>query len=320
MSDVHWADLSDLWQHPGLKPTDLFATAGSCFAQHIGRYLARQDCGYLDMEPPPSFLNEKAATSNGFGIYSCRYGNVYTTRQLRQLMEEAFGDRATADIAWEREGRWFDAMRPSVDPAGHASAKMVYALRIPHLARGRKMFESLNVFVFTLGLTEVWESVDGGTAFPSAPGVIAGSFDSAKYALRLLRHDECLEDLEYVRSKLHDVNPSARMILTVSPVPLVATATDEHVLPATMQSKSTLRSVAGEMARHHDDVAYFPSYEIIAAHPGRATFFEADLRTVNAAGVRYVMSHFFNGWLDISSDKSEVDEYEVICDEEAVDT
>ena len=55
-----------------------------------------------------------------------------------------------------------------------------------------------------------------------------------------------------------------------------------------------LRAVAGDSAADLADIAYFPSYEIIASHPSRAMFFNPDLRTVNLAGVDYVMRHFFH--------------------------
>ena len=42
------------------------------------------------------------------------------------------------------------------------------------------------------------------------------------------------------------MNPKARLVLTVSPVPLAATASGSHVLPATIYSKSVLRAAAQE--------------------------------------------------------------------------
>ena len=44
---------------------------------------------------------------------------------------------------------------------------------------------------------------------------------------------------------------------------------------------------------NHEDISYFPSYELISTHPIRGQFFEPDLRNVNDSGVTYVMSHFF---------------------------
>lgn len=49
------------------------------------------------------------------------------------------------------------------------------------------MFATLDVFVFTLGLTEGWEAVEDGTMFPMAPGTVAGSYDPTGYRLRNLR-------------------------------------------------------------------------------------------------------------------------------------
>jgi hypothetical protein len=133
-----------------------------------------------------------------------------------------------------------------------------------------------------------------GTVYPTAPGTLAGSFDPDLHAFRNLRHGEVLADMAAFWALLKEVNPGA-LLLTVSPVPLVATASEGHVLPATVYSKSVLRAVAGDLAADHADIAYFPSYEIITGHPSRGMFFNPDLRTVNAMGVDLVMRHFFTG-------------------------
>ncbi|MFM9937658.1 MAG: GSCFA domain-containing protein, partial [Novosphingobium sp.] len=117
---------------------------------------------------------------------------------------------------------------------------------------------------------------------------------------------------------LKAVNPGARMLLTVSPVPLIATATDQHVLPATIYSKSVLRAVAGDLAADHAEIHYFPSYELIIGHPSRGMFFDPDLREVNDFGVNLVMNQFFTGGLaaEFGLPGHQADEeFEVICDE-----
>ncbi|MCX7568335.1 GSCFA domain-containing protein [Sulfitobacter sp. F26169L] len=324
VAEPHYADLKDLWTPFTLKRSDKVATAGSCFAQHIGNNLAKRGANYMDMEPaPPMFADVAEAREWGFGVFSGRYGNIYTTRQLVQLFDEAFDKRVPAERVWEKEGRFFDALRPSVDPVGQSSAAEVLALREKHLKAVRKMFETLDMFVFTLGLTEGWESVEDGTMFPMAPGTLAGSYDPAKYRFHNLRHAEILQDMKSFRMRLLEVNPNARMLLTVSPVPLTATATDHHVLPATVYSKSVLRSVAGEMAEDFEDVSYFPSYEIISSHPSGGMFFNPDQRTVNAFGVNYVMSHFFSGPLEAEFKSMETfreeEELDLICDEEKLE-
>jgi len=314
----HYADLEDLCGPVRLAPADRVATAGSCFAQHIGTNLAARGARYMDAEPAPAGWSHEDARRHGFGIFSARYGNIYTSRQLLQLAEEALGRRVPQIRVWEKGGRFFDALRPSVDPAGHASETAVLALRAKHLAAVRRLLEELDVLVFTLGLTETWEATGDGTAYPVAPGTLAGEFDPARYRFRNLRYPDIHADMTAFRALLRGINPGARMILTVSPVPLTATASGGHVLVASSYSKSTLRAVAGDLAEDHDDVAYFPSYEIIASHPGRAMFFNPDLRSVNLAGVDYVMRHFFGAASGFGADvEAEADE--PICDEEKLE-
>lgn len=320
----HYADLSDMWHPMPLRKQDRIATAGSCFAQHIGNNLAARGAAFMDMEPaPPVFESAAEARKWGYGVFSCRYGNVYTTRQLLQLFDEAHGARIPSERVWEKEGRFYDALRASVDPVGQDSAETVLALRARHLAAVRRMFAELDVFVFTMGLTEGWENAEDGTMFAVAPGTVAGTYDPSRHVFRNLRAAEIRADMLAFWERLRAVNPRARILLTVSPVPLAATATQNHVLVATTYSKSVLRAVAGELAEDVDDIHYFPSYEIVSSHPGRGMFFEPDLRNVNLFGVNYVMNHFFSGRLaaefggHATADSEE--DLELICDEEKLD-
>lgn len=324
VAELHYADLEDLWVPLSLKKKHKVATGGSCFAQHIGNNLAKRGANFMDMEPaPPLFDSLSEARRFGFGVFSCRYGNIYTTRQLVQLFDEAFGAREPLETVWEKDGRFFDALRPSVDPVGQDSAETVVALREKHLAKVREMFTTLDLFVFTMGLTEGWVHSTDETMYPMAPGTLVGSFEPSTYHFHNMRHAEVLADMKAFWQRLQSVNANAQLLLTVSPVPLTATATQNHVLPATMYSKSVLRSVAGEMAEDHDEIHYFPSYEIISSHPSHGMFFNPDQRTVNQFGVDYVMSHFFSGELAqefrSKENGSEAEELDLICDEEKLE-
>ena len=83
------------------------------------------------------------------------------------------------------------------------------------------------------------------------------------------------------------------MILTVSPVPLTATASGRHVLASTMYSKSTLRSIAGLWAEK-PFIDYFPSYEIVTNPRMHSSAFSDNLRSVRDETVNTVMDHFFD--------------------------
>jgi hypothetical protein len=321
VSDRHFAELADLWDGMPLTKVDRIATAGSCFAQHIGNNLRRHGANFLDLEPAPAFLPPESTRHWGYGIFTCRYGNIYTTRQLVQLFDEAFGERRPLELVWERDRRCFDAMRPAIDPVGQANAQTVLALRDIHLAAVRQMFETLDLFVMTLGLTEAWMSRKDGTVYPTAPGTIAGAYDPDFYQFVNFDYAAVLQDMEDFWNRLKTVNPAARLLLTVSPVPLQATASGQHVLVATTQSKSILRAVAGNFCEGRDEAWYFPSYEIITAPTGRGMYYDPDWRNVNQYGVDYVMTHFFaklqGDDFGTVADANSPDD-EVVCDEEAM--
>ncbi|MGP5603271.1 GSCFA domain-containing protein [Corynebacterium casei] len=317
----HYEDMTELWTPPAMEGSEKFATAGSCFAQHLGRHIARRGQGnYLDFETAPLSLPAAEHGRFGYGIYSCRYGNIYTTRQLLQIAQEALNLRSVSEHVLEKDNRFYDAVRPSVDPVGLESREDVIELRKVHLSKVREMLESLDVMIFTLGLTESWMSTVDGTVFPNAPGVVAGSMSSNPAKFHNLSVSESLSDMKEFWNLLREINPTARMILTVSPVPLIATASGNHVLQATIYSKSVLRVVAQEMADSNEDIYYFPSYEIINSAQGGGYYFDPDKRGVNDRGVQYVMSHFFTGDMGkvFPEPGEKPQQTDVVCDEEAI--
>ncbi|HTV33350.1 MAG TPA: GSCFA domain-containing protein [Methylocella sp.] len=154
------------------------------------------------------------------------------------------------------------------------------------------LLSECTVFVFTLGLTEAWISLRDGTAYPLAPGVVAAPSEPAQYGFRNFTYEQVCGDLESFVTRLQSLNPRARILPTVSPVPLTATYTDEHVLIATMHSKSILRAVCSAITARYEHVYYFPAYEIVAGHQTRGAYFTDNLRNVTSEGVAQVMSVF----------------------------
>ncbi|WP_186208724.1 GSCFA domain-containing protein [Burkholderia gladioli] len=277
-----------------IAPEDKVATAGSCFAQHIARRLKSSGYNYFVTEPGHPLADESIAERYNYRIYSARYANLYTTRQLVQLIERAYGERTPLDNHWVTEGgRFADPLRPTIEPNGFSSLAELEADREQHLASVRCMFEELDVFVFTLGLTEAWIDKADGTVFPVCPGVAGGKFDPDRHMFHNFSVGEVVEDLHSSIDRILAVNPKARFILTVSPVPLIATAEDRHVLVSTTYSKSVLRVACDEVARSYSKcTGYFPSYEIIMGAFNRGRYFAEDLRSVTEAGVSHVMRVF----------------------------
>jgi hypothetical protein len=270
------------------------ATAGSCFAQHIARCLQKSGYNYYVAERGHSVLPESVRLANNYGLFSARYGNVYTARQLLQLFQRAFGMFQPDEDCWQEAPDVFlDPFRPTAQPGGFISELELRLDRAQHLESVRRMFKKLDVFIFTLGLTECWVSRTDGAVFPICPGVEGGIFDSAKHAFCNETVDDVEEEMTSFLMLLARINPNARVILTVSPVPLAATARhDQHVLSATTYSKSVLRVAAEMLSARFPHVHYFPSYEIITGAFSRGAYYADDLRNVLENGVSHVMRLF----------------------------
>jgi hypothetical protein len=321
-----------------IRRSDRIATAGSCFAQHISRHLETSGYNFFVTETLNQFIAPHFARSYNYGVFSARYGNIYTARQFIQLLHRAYGLFVPVDDAWiTQNGRAFDPYRPQIQPNGFSSLRELQADRVQHLAAVRRAVEQADVFVFTLGLTETWECVDDGAVYPICPGVAGGIFDPARHRFVNFRMQQVLDDMITAFEIIRQRNRNIRFIVTVSPVPLVATAEHQHVLVSTTYSKSVLRAVCGELDQQFEDVAYFPSYEDITGNFSRGAYFQPDLREVTDSGVQHVMRLFMRHY----AGAKEIDEAgdgraanpprstqfaqtisaaaAVICDEEALD-
>ncbi|ACL60330.1 GSCFA domain-containing protein [Methylobacterium nodulans] len=276
-----------------IAPTDRVATAGSCFAQRVAQALRDAGYHYYITEAAPPGLAPEEAEARQYGTYSARYGNLYTPRQFVQLFDRAYGAFVPALQAWPREdGRFVDPFRPTIEPAGFADPEAVAASRAAHLARVRALFESLDVFVLTLGQTEGWRHREDGAALPLAPGVAGGIYDPDAYMLVNAGAAEATADLRGFLDRLRGVNPAARVIVTVSPVPMIATGIARHVLVSNTYTKAVLRVAAEEAIAGDAQAVYFPSYEIVTGGQNAARYYAEDQRSVTPAGIRHVMRCF----------------------------
>jgi hypothetical protein len=277
-----------------IGPHDRVAAAGSCFAQHIATYLKRKGFGFLQIESADASAEPMP--------FSANYGNVYTALQLHQLLLRAFGILSPADIAWQRaDGRYIDPFRPQLYPEGFADEAAVCTARDAHLLNVRRVFLESDILVFTLGLTEAWMNGKGGIALPLPPGAVANRAGFGPYIFKNFSVEDVVGHLDAFIADVRSINPELKMILTVSPVPLVATYEDHHVLLSNTVSKSILRVAADIIAREHDGIAYFPSFEIITSPVARGAYFADDLRSVTSTGVDRVMTIFAETYLGTGS-------------------
>lgn len=317
VSRVAWNALDPVIEdRPIIDRQSAVASAGSCFAQHVARYIQKAGYRYLVTEK-----REGAETA----LFSACYGNIYTARQMLQLAKRAYGlmnDGGDKNF-WRgpKNGLWLDALRP--EAAGPWTALESAARdRLKHLACVRRIFEEADIFVFTLGLTECWAAKADGLVYPAAPGVLAEAdledFEFLNFTVADVVAD-FLDFLAIMRTK----NPEVKIILTVSPVPLRATASGQHVLVANSYSKSVLRAAAEEIRRSAEGIYYFPSYEIFTGSYNGGRFYQSDLREVTAAGVdlamRLFLRHFTVGGRENDNNYYEAADYDDVVCEPALD-
>jgi len=313
-----------------IEKEEKVVTAGSCFAQHVARYLSNSGMNHYISEPGHPIIPKKIRDNFNYGLFSARYGNIYTPAQLLQLLKRAYGTFKPVEDFWEiPNGNFIDPFRPNIHPGGFMSLNEATIDLEQHYGCIRESIENMDVFVFTLGLTEAWVDKRDGAVFPISPGIVGGYFDEDKYKFHNYTVQETVknmnESIQFIRSK----NPNVKIIITVSPVPLNATAIDQHVLVSTTYSKAVLRVAAEEVCNSHRNVEYFPSYEIITSP--NSNYYSSDYRSVLEEGVNTVMNAFFKAYTDIELQEAtcpqeEIDTHtkdmekiiQVLCDEESI--
>jgi hypothetical protein len=283
------------------------ASAGSCFAQRIAQELSGRGFTYVRTEDDCDF--------------SARYGNIYTTRQLAQLLERATGAFVPSDDVWTNpQGLYIDPFRARAVPEGFTSVEALHADRRQHLEAVLRTIETAEVFIFTLGLTETWISAIDGAAYSAPPGYGSGQYDPQKH---LFHNSDVAENVAYLERFLelaYRINPDLRVLLSVSPVPLALTYERANVLSATTYSKSVLRVAAEVIRRRYPQVDYVASYEIVTNTGNGSAYFSDDRRNVSDAAVAHVMQSFFRNFapepLVLSLERPAVAPHEDPCDEE----
>ena len=225
-------------------PTDLISTGGSCFAQRIAHHLKIKGYGYTTFEPPHPLMDGLLADKLGYNTFSARYGNIYTPRQLKQLVDQAFGIcEPIFEIERAKSGKFVDLLRPSIHDGGFTSYTEAVADRLFHLNCVKTMFMHSKVFIFTLGLTEAWADKNGEVIYGVHPNVSTGLNIRPDAISINFDYIDCYNDMVNVISFLREINNELKFIFTISPVALAATHQKKHVLTATVYSKSVLSAM-----------------------------------------------------------------------------
>jgi hypothetical protein len=148
-----------------------------------------------------------------------------------------------------------------------------------------------DVVILTLGLNEVWFDNYTDRYLNAAPSLTIVSRNPGRYVVEITDAEANLEQLKTIRSTLKKLNPSIRLIVTVSPVPLGETFSGRDVAVANMYSKSVLRVAAEQFAERYNDVDYFPSFDMVSLSP-RASAYGPDCLHVADEAVGEIIREF----------------------------
>jgi GSCFA family len=207
---------------------------GSCFAMHISDHLA--SAGY-----------NVYGRHLGLDAHIIRFGEgMVNTFAIRQQFEWALREREFP------ENLWFGAHKEiaAVDPAIRAQTY--------------EIMRATRVFIITLGLSEIWYDKTSGDAFWRA--IPAHLFDERIHGFRLSTPAENYDNLAAILGLIRKLRADAKVIFTLSPIPLMATFRPVSCLTANSVSKATLRVAIDQLMRdrpHDEGLHYFPSYEIV---------------------------------------------------------
>ena len=132
--------------------------------------------------------------------------------------------------------------------------------------RTRKVFLGTEFFVITLGLSEIWyDEVTGGVFWRAVP---VSAFDPSRHKFRVSTVAETKANLNAIYELIRRHVPEAKVLFTLSPIPLAATFRPVSCLTANSVSKAILRAGLDEFLREraadlNERLFYFPSYEIL---------------------------------------------------------
>lgn len=266
------------------RSTAIFAI-GSCFARNIELALMRQQFRVTSAElalPREAYGGATASTVM----------TKFNTPSMLAEIQQVFDNRVLPDdgLIELQEGQFWSPQLHRVNILPRAQALEVKAATTENV---RKIAES-DLVVITLGLTEYWFDKECEIPLNGAPADWRHAKRTNRFEFRNTDFAQSLADVRELAETIFRVGgPDARIVVTVSPVPLLRTFSNLDVIVANSYSKSTLRAVAHQVAAEDSRIDYFPSFEIVTNTP-RHLAWRNDQRHVEYAVVDKIMSKFEN--------------------------
>ena len=258
---------------PVITPSTQITAFGSCFAANISNWLSKRNF---------RVLNKDESAKNAY-VVTCGEGMV-NSFVIRQQFEWAWENKTFDGALWHG----YKAEEYGYDPAIQAET--------------RRIFDATDVFILTFGLSEVWYDEPTGNVFWRT--IPKDAYDPARHKFRVSTVDENKDNLRAIHTLIRKHRPDAKIIFTLSPIPLIATFRDNACLTSNSVSKAVLRVAIDEVVREKADegvLHYWPSYELVAD-----VFqlpYKADRRHMKEPVLDYIMTLFEAAWCVDTGDR-----------------
>lgn len=242
-------------------------TAGSCFAEVIGRKIKRYKV--------PALVNP--------------FGTIFNPVSLAHLLTTALNPKPeyTGEVV-QRDGLWL-AYDFHSSLAAHSRAELVTRIEQTLQQTGDFLREADTV-ILTFGTAVGYTHRATGTLVANCHKI-----PQAQFAKRFLTAAEITAAFSQFQETFHQINPSARIILTVSPVRHL-----KETLEGNSVSKSILRVACHELTEHYKNVDYFPAYELLLDDLRDYRFYQPDLLHPTSVAEEYIWDKFKATYFDES--------------------
>jgi tetratricopeptide (TPR) repeat protein len=186
----------------------------------------------------------KSLNNSGYVSYHMEISEVINTTFANRVFVDWLGDAGVDHAIGERIAELL--------PSGWSKENTL------------QVISNSNVFILTLGVAPAFFDRSTGEFVLPRRTALNSRVLAEKYLYRTTSVKENVDNVLHVIRFIRSVSPAIKIVVTVSPVPLMASFEYESAVQADCLSKSTMRLVAHEVVNNSDitDILYWPAFEI----------------------------------------------------------
>jgi tetratricopeptide (TPR) repeat protein len=229
----------------------------------------------VNLNSEPKFFNKD---TRFFTMGSCFARNL--AKSLRNLGYPAFHMEISEYINTTFANKVFVDWLSGAEVDGAIRDRIAELLPQPwNKENTLEIIRTSGVFILTLGVAPAFFDRATGDFVLPRPSALNARALAEKYRFRTTTVQENVDNVLYLINFIRSIAPDIKVVVTVSPVPLLASFEYESAVQADCLSKSTMRLVAHEVVNNSnlENILYWPSFEVFRwAGSNAGNFYAAD--------------------------------------------